>query len=48
VGAGSPETRAKVYETELKEGGIVLGVTPRHDEDARYFESEWQGQHIRK
>ena len=48
VGAGIPETRAKVYETELKEGGIVLGVTPRHDEDARYFESEWQGQHIRK
>src|SRR5580765_2601636 len=42
VGAGIPEARAKLYETELKDGGIVLGVTPRHDEDARYFETEWQ------
>ena len=47
VGAGIPETRAKVYETELKEGGIVLGVTPKHDLDARYFETEWHGQHVR-
>jgi len=47
VGAGIPEERAKVYETELKNGSIVLGVTPRHDEDAKYFEHEWTGQHIR-
>ncbi len=44
VGAGIPEERAKVYETELKEGGIVLGVQPRHEADARYFETEWQEQ----
>lgn len=43
VGAGIPEERAKSYETELKAGGIVVGVKPRHDEDARYFETEWQG-----
>lgn len=48
VGAGIPEDRAKVYETDLKEGGIVLGVKPRHDDDARYFETEWQGQLVRK
>lgn len=48
VGAGIPEERAKIYETELKEGGIVLGVKPRHEDDARYFESEWQGEHVRK
>lgn len=48
VGAGIPEDRAKVYETDLKAGGIVLGVKPRHDDDARYFESEWQGQHVRR
>ena len=48
VGAGIPEDRAKVYETDLKAGGIVLGVKPRHDEDVRYFESEWQGQHVRR
>jgi hypothetical protein len=41
VGAGIPKERAKEYEKELKEGGIVVGVRPRHEEDARYFESEW-------
>ena len=48
VGAGIPEERAKTYENDLKDGGIVLGVRPKHDDDARYFETEWQGQHVRK
>jgi hypothetical protein len=43
VGAGIPEEHAKMYETELKDGGILLGVTPRDDNDARYFEDKWQG-----
>jgi hypothetical protein len=47
VGAGIPEDRAKVYETDLKAGGIVLGVMPRHDDDARYFEKEWRGPNAR-
>jgi hypothetical protein len=42
--ASIPEDRAKVYETDLKQGGIVMGVKPRNDEDIRYFESEWQAQ----
>jgi len=42
VGAGIPEDRAKVFETDLKAGGIVVGVHPRHDADTRYFETEWQ------
>jgi hypothetical protein len=46
VGAGIPEERAKTYETEIKAGGIVLGVKPRDDADARYFESEWMGQKV--
>ena len=40
---------AKVYETGVKEGGIVMGVTPRNEDDARYFETEWKnnrGEHI--
>ena len=41
VGAGIPEDRAKIHERDLKEGGIVIGVKPRHDDDARYFENEW-------
>lgn len=47
VGAGIPEERARVYEKDLKDGAIVLGVKPRHDDDARYFETEWHGQHVR-
>jgi hypothetical protein len=43
VGLGIPEDRAKAYEADLKKGGIVLGVRPRDDKDARYFEDEWQG-----
>lgn len=46
VGAGIPEERAKYYEKDLKAGGIVVGVKPRHDEDARFFETEWQRAHV--
>jgi hypothetical protein len=49
VGAGIPEERAKLYEKGINEGGIVMGVRPRSDEDADYFENEWKnhrGEHI--
>ncbi|WP_205502906.1 hypothetical protein [Rufibacter psychrotolerans] len=49
VGSGIPEDRAKVYESGIKEGNIVMGVTPRSNEDADYFENEWRtsrGEHI--
>jgi hypothetical protein len=50
IGWGIPEDRAKEYETGIREGGTVLGVTPRSDEDASYFEKEWKtnyrGEHI--
>jgi hypothetical protein len=42
VGSGIPEERAKLYEQGIKEGGIVMGVTPRSDEDAEYFDREWR------
>jgi hypothetical protein len=42
VGAGIPEDRAKEYEQGLKGGGAVLGVRPRSDEDAEYFENDWK------
>lgn len=48
VGAGIPEERAKLYETELKEGGIVLGVRPKDDNDARHFETAWEDMHVRR
>lgn len=50
VGWGIPEDRAAQYESGIKEGGTVLGVTPRSDEDADYFENEWKsnyrGEHV--
>lgn len=42
VGAGIPEERVKHYEEGIKNGGVVMGVTPRSDEDANYFENEWK------
>lgn len=49
VGSGIPEEHAKHYEQGVKEGGIVMGVNARSDEDADYFEREWRnnrGEHI--
>ena len=42
VGSGIPEDRAKLYETGIKNGGVVIGVHPRNEEDAKYFESSWK------
>jgi len=42
VGHGIPEEHAKYYEKGLREGGIVMGVQPRNDEDADYFEKSWR------
>lgn len=50
VGAGIPEDRAREYERGIKEGHIVMGVSPRTNEDAEYFEREWSttGSDIRR
>jgi len=42
VGHGIPEEHATVYEKGIREGGIVMGVQPRSDEDADYFEKNWR------
>ena len=42
-GSGIPEEQAKRYETGIREGNIVMGVSPRNEEDAAYFEREWRG-----
>lgn len=42
VGAGIPEDRAKLYESGVKNGNIVMGVRPRNEEDAKYFEENWR------
>jgi hypothetical protein len=42
VGSGIPEDRAKVYESGIKDGHVVLGVHPRNDDDADYIENDWK------
>ena len=49
IGAGIPEERVKAYEEGVKEGGIVMGINARNDEDAEYFENDWKtnrGEHV--
>jgi len=41
VGWSIPEERVKRYQESLKKGGILMGVRPRNDEDASYFEDSW-------
>lgn len=41
VGWGIPKERAKLYESSIEDGHIVMGVKPKNDEDAEYFERNW-------
>ena len=38
IGVGIPEHRAKVYETGVRGGGILLGVEAKNDEDVERLE----------
>ncbi len=42
IGFGIPEEHAKLYESGIKKGHILLGVHPRNDDDAEYFERTWR------
>jgi hypothetical protein len=42
VGSGIPEARAKLYESGVKKGNIVIGVRPKSDEDASHIEEKWR------
>lgn len=49
IGLGISEERVKHYQSGIDEGGILMGVKPKSDEDAAHFEQEWKtnnGQHI--
>ena len=46
---GIPEERVQEYQAGIHDGGILMGVKPRSDEDARHFEQQWKaigGQHV--
>ena len=40
IGSGIPEERAKYYDEGIRNGGAVVGVNPRTEDDAAYFENE--------
>jgi len=39
---GIPEERAHQYEAGIRDGGILMGVKPRSNEDGRHFEQQWK------
>lgn len=43
IGYGIPEDNAAAYEQGIKDGRIFMGVNPRNQEDADYFQNDWQG-----
>lgn len=50
IGAGIPEYRAKVYESGLRGGGILIGVEARSEEEVDRLEElldELGGEHVR-
>jgi hypothetical protein len=42
VGWNIPEERIKEYESGIREGGILMGLRPRSDDDASHLESQWR------
>jgi hypothetical protein len=44
-----PEERVKDYEKGIKNGGILMGMRARNDDDAAHLESQWKmnrGDHV--
>ncbi len=48
VGWGIPKERAKIYESGIEDGHIVMGVTPKNDADAKYIEENWRENEARE
>ena len=42
VGWNMPEERVKEYDEGIRNGGILMGVRPRNDEDASHLSSAWK------
>lgn len=47
VGSGIPEDRAKIYESGINDGHVVMGVHPKNDADADYLEQNWKSNSAR-
>ena len=49
IGWNIPEERVKHYEEGVRNGGILMGLRTKNDDDALHFENEWKqngGQYI--
>jgi hypothetical protein len=49
IGWNIPEERVKHYEQGIKDGGILMGMRTKNEEDATYLENEWKqnrGEHV--
>ncbi len=49
IGSGIPEERVKHYEEGIKNGGILMGIKAKNNEDAAHFENQWKqsrGEHV--
>ena len=44
IGWGIPEERVKEYDQGIRDGGILMAVRPKNDEDASFFENSWRAQ----
>jgi hypothetical protein len=42
IGWGIPEERARLYESKIKEGSIVMVVNPKDSGDEEYIENDWR------
>lgn len=42
VGAGMTEERARIYEKDIKDGGVVIGTKLRSEADREELEREWK------
>lgn len=42
VGWNMPEERVKQYDAGIRKGGILMGVRPKNDEDAKYLKNSWE------
>jgi hypothetical protein len=42
VGWNMPEERVKEYDEGIRNGGILMGVRPRSDDDAAHLSTEWK------
>jgi hypothetical protein len=45
VGSGIPEDRAKLYESGIKNGRVVMAVHPRSNADADFIANDWESNH---